>query len=342
MGQKVSLPPIAVQAGRTILRLEVNCGGSVKSSSLAVAVSFLPNGKTESLHGIICCYDDVIVSSPDHEYSLLYRPVNDDASIKAPINLPVKPASTYTCPLLRFIFIQFKDDTVESLKQSGCYFYNLNNETESVNAEDEIHLIESPPPMTPSKTLRYLKGSVKEHYGQDIWYNMTSPLTPGLPLLNSSGKLVGIHKCDGTVTVEENKQAQCTLAVPLTTVTAILTASCDQQSLWIKSNPVDMTSYGATLEENGLEVMSLSPSCERYRGCTLYISPASPKEYITAIWFMPTRMGWYWSPTDPEGDLYPNWMPVNRLEVIGGYWHGQIPAPKNVTIIRWLDQHNIN
>ena len=34
---------------------------------------------------------------------------------------------------------------------------------------------------------------------------MTNPLTPGLPLFNSSGKLVGIHKFDGTVTVEKNK-----------------------------------------------------------------------------------------------------------------------------------------
>ena len=34
---------------------------------------------------------------------------------------------------------------------------------------------------------------------------MTNPLTPGLPLLNSSGKLVEMHKFDGTVTVEKNK-----------------------------------------------------------------------------------------------------------------------------------------
>ena len=93
---------------------------------------------------------DGIVSSTDHEHSLLYRPVNDDASIRAPINLSIKPVSTYTSPLLRFIFIHFKDNTVESLKQSGCYFYNLNNETKSVNAEDEIHLIESPLPTTAS------------------------------------------------------------------------------------------------------------------------------------------------------------------------------------------------
>ena len=81
---------------------------------------FVPNGKTETLRGIICYDADGIVSSTDHEHSLLYRPVNDDASIRAPINLSIKPVSTYTSPLLRFIFIHFKNNTVESLKQSGC------------------------------------------------------------------------------------------------------------------------------------------------------------------------------------------------------------------------------
>ena len=335
-----------VQASRAVLHLKVG-GNDIESSLVnAVAVSFMSTDGIET-YGIIFCYKHDMALSSDNEYSLHYTPlVNSDSSTAVNLSA-VKPVFTFTCPLLYFSFIQLNRETVESLKQSGCFFYSLQDQISPVEAEDTVYLLQSPTP-TPtantSSTLHYVQGSVKEHYGQDIWYKAVCSFTPGIPLFNSSGELVGLHKFDGTVTAQDDKETQCTLAIPLTTVATVLTEvslNHDSQSLSLRSNPVDLTSYGMTLEENGLEVMSLNPSSERYKGCMMYISPANLREYITAIWFMPTCMGWYWSPTDPEGVLCPNWMPVNRLEVIGGFWHGQIPAPKNVTIIRWLDQHNI-
>lgn len=336
-----------VQASRAVLHLKAG-GSDIDSWVNAVAVSFMSKDGFET-SGIILCYEHDMVLSSDNEYSLHYRPplVNSDSTTAAVSLSAVKPEFTFTCPLLYFSFIQLNQETVESLKQSGCFFYSLQDQVSTVEAEDTIYLLQSPTPASTANTsgsLCYVQGSVKEHYGQDIWYNAVCSFAPGIPLFNSSGKLVGLHKSDGIVTAQDDKETQCTLAIPLTTVATVLTEvslNHDSQSLSLRSNPVDLALYGTTLEENGLEVMSLNPSSERYKGCLVYISPANLREYITAIWFMPTRMGWYWSPTDPEGELCPNWMPVNRLEVIGGFWHGQIPAPKNVTIIRWLDQHNI-
>ncbi|XP_019854664.1 PREDICTED: uncharacterized protein LOC109583670 isoform X2 [Amphimedon queenslandica] len=335
-----------VQASRAVLHLKVG-GSDIESSWVnAVAVSFMSKDGIKT-SGIILCYKHDMGLSSDTEYSLHYRPLGNSDSTTAVSLSAVKPECTFTCPLLYFSFIQLSQETVESLKQSGCFFYNLQDQVSPVEAEDTIYLLQSPTPASTANTsssLHYVQGSVKEHYGQDIWYKAVCSFAPGIPLFNSSGELVGLHKSDGTVTAQDDKETQCTLAIPLTAVATVLTQvslNCDSQSLSLRSNPVDLTSYGTQLEEIGLEVMSLNPSSERYKGCLMYISPANLREYITAIWFMPTCMGWYWSPTDPEGELCPNWMPVNRLEVIGGFWHGQIPAPKNVTIIRWLDQHNI-
>ena len=99
------------------------------------------------------------------------------------------------------------------------------------------------------------------------------------------------------------------------------------------TNPVDTSNHDAQLTEIGLKKFQvLKP---KYKQCDFYVSPAS--FLITPIWFMPTCIGWYWTPTDPNAnDVDSNWMPVTTMAVVGGFWNGIMPASKNVKIIDWL------
>ena len=100
-----------------------------------------------------------------------------------------------------------------------------------------------------------------------------------------------------------------------------------------------MSAEDAKLREIGLEKCIIPK--QKYTECNFYVSP--PQIFITPIWFMPTCLGWYWTPIDPNYDkLDSNWMPVTVLAVVGGLWRGQIPAPKNCTIIRSLKKKEDN
>ena len=77
----------------------------------------------------------------------------------------------------------------------------------------------------------------------------------------------------------------------------------------------------------------------------IFISP--PAFFVTPIWFLRTKHAWYWTPLKPEkNDINKsNWMiiyPNNSVKVIGGIYNGVEPAPKNVEIIRWLEQTKLN
>ena len=235
----------------------------------------------------------------------------------------------FTCPIIEVVFIHLDQQLVDQLKQHNRFFFDLNQDIHSASNEDTVYLFSLP---EINHEIEYASGCFKEYYGQDLVYSMNcSFVSPGLPVVSSSGQLLGIHK---------NVQIDTFIAISITTVfTAVskLVNTLDAPATRIISNPIDLAPYGSNLRENGLEPLSISGN--KYERCTFCISPASP--YITPIWFAPTYLGWYWSPTDPTGETQSNWMSVSRLEVIGGEWHGQIPAPRNVTIIRWLDQHNI-
>ena len=234
----------------------------------------------------------------------------------------------FTCPITEVVFIHLDHQLVDQLKQHNRVFYDLNQQVQSASNEDTVYLFSLP---EINHEIEYASGCFKEYYGQDLVYSINCPfVSPGLPVISSSGQLLGIHK---------NIQIDTFIAISTTTVITTFRKLIDTLGTpaTIISNPIDLTPYGSHLHENGLEPLSISGN--KYEQCMFYVSPASP--YITPIWFAPTYLGWYWSPTDPNGETQSNWMSVSRLEVIGGEWHGQIPAPRNVTIIRWLDQHNI-
>ena len=72
----------------------------------------------------------------------------------------------------------------------------------------------------------------------------------------------------------------------------------------------------------------------------IFISPRSKN--VTPLWFYRTNHARYWTPTEPKKDdnYISNWLiiyPGGSLKVIGGYWHGQEPAQRNIILIHWLE-----
>ena len=76
----------------------------------------------------------------------------------------------------------------------------------------------------------------------------------------------------------------------------------------------------------------------------VYISPAmGPKEYAIMVYaysyavvLEPMQL------IQREICILTAYLSIGWRSLKNRYWHEQIPAPKNVTIILWLDQHNIN
>ena len=90
------------------------------------------------------------------------------------------------------------------------------------------------------------------------------------------------------------------------------------------------------LKNKGLELTDIN---------NVLISP--PSFATTPIWFLRTKHAWYWTPLKPEkNDVNKsNWMiiyPKNSVKVVGGGYNGFEPAPKNIDIIRWLENTKLN
>lgn len=297
---------------------------SLKSSP-GVAVCFTDDNGT--MHHSIVTHNLSLDSSISLQYSGAEWGNLDSGLGLTTIDLEL----TFTCPLLGITLVKLQDNIVKCLKEAGCFFHDLQEKMNmAINYITTLLVLDGP-----GKEIDMYFSQFKEYYGHDVLYTVKSnrlDVPPGLPIVTLTGQLVAIHKG-----LQNDKEY---IGAPTATILKVLQQlyKCTSITQTI-SNPIDTSPYEGKLEENGLEVLPCADS-QRYKDCTMYISPASPM--ITPIWFMPMYLGWYWTPTDPNGPEWPNWMSVDRLEVIGGGWHGDIPAPKNITIIRWLNQHNID
>ena len=235
---------------------------------------------------------------------------------------------TFYCPIAEIIFIKLEEECVQQLNQNDCHFLALQDSMEKIENGSSLFLCNS----ANHEFIDIASGSFIEYYGLDLSHTVPRDFcTVGLPLMSCNGQLIGVQKpTQGPNTINS-------LAVSLHTVfTSHLSNLVPSNS--VITNPIDMSSYETKLKEQGLEHCSMPNG--KYSECNMYVSPGIP--YVTPIWYIPTCVGWYWTPTDPEKeDESINWMPVTKLAVVGGRWNGEIPAKKNVKIIRWLSLNNI-
>jgi hypothetical protein len=67
--------------------------------------------------------------------------------------------------------------------------------------------------------------------------------------------------------------------------------------------------------------------------------------FVPSLWFIRTNHSWYWTSSilwDIENETAIkdcNWSvirPDEDIRAIGGFWHGQMPASRNIVLIEWL------
>ena len=235
---------------------------------------------------------------------------------------------TFYCPIAEVIFIKLEEEYVQQLNQNDCHFLALQDSIEKIENGSSLFLCNS----ANHEFIDIASGSFIEYYGLDFCHTVPHDFcTVGLPLMSYDGQLIGVQKpTQGPIRPNS-------LAVSIYTIfTSHLSHLVPPNS--VITNPIDMSSYETKLKEQGLEQCSMPNG--KYSECNMYVSPGVP--YVTPIWYIPTCVGWYWTPTDPEKeDESSNWMPVTKLAVVGGRWNGEIPAKKNVKLIRWLSLNNI-
>ena len=263
---------------------------------------------------------------------MIFRPLSKPEEMI--IRLDTSRLFTFYCPLTEVIFIKLERETVQEILSYGCDFINVQQlEKMSNNAKvfvcDPLH----------KNHVRIRRGILKEYYGLDIRHNALCNInSAGLPLFSETGQLIGIQKaiCSPTKSIDN-------FAISISTLVASHFTQIFRSPVFFAdsliTNPFDTSDIEVQLNEKGLEKCDIHK--EKYLQCNFYVSPASP--YVTPIWFIPTYLGWYWTPNDPNDNVvHSNWMPVGVLGVVGGGdWNGEIPAKKNVTIIRWLSLNDI-
>lgn len=246
---------------------------------------------------------------------------------------------SFYCPLSEIVFIKFEQAIADNIRaNNGDFIHVPLQEVERLAGNTEVFICDS---TVQRNQVTINCGALKEYYGLDIRHDAVvgnDSSSAGLPVFTQTGQLIGIQKfpCLGG----SSSSLAVSMANLVTTHFCTIFTSPELSACALVTNPVNITDeYEAQLRQNGLEkheVLKL-----KYSKCNFFVSPR--EQYITPIWFMPTRLGWYWTPTDPNAnDKDSNWMPVDRLAVIGGFWNGQIPAKKNVVIIRWLSHQQRN
>ena len=241
--------------------------------------------------------------------------------------LELKSTFRFTCYLLDATFIQFDNELVQRLQNLNCNFLTVDSNWKAATGEPVL-VVQHPG----GSDLQVAQGVFDHLHGFDVFHRVLSDFgSSGSPVVLHDGRVVGLYKRMST--------DKCNVAVSMKYLLQAILVNAQQNTLPLKlvTNPGGLEQeYEWRVFEQGLirskKVTEQNP--------LVYISPAIPL-VATPIWFVPTSHGWYWTPTDPyKNDLDTNWMSVDRLQVIGGYWNGIEPADKNIAIIKWLRRNN--
>ena len=271
--------------------------------------------------------------SSDQRVRISFMEEEADGSMKETM-IHLANTFRFTCSLLDVTSIRFDEKLIEAMTESNHSFLPLHSSWTGKEG-DLIQLmivqnLSGGRPEIATSTFSRL-------HGFDIFHKGTSSLAvAGSPVITQDGKVVGIQKCRAL-----KSEDHCNIAVSSKAVFDALDLH-DKFSNKLVCNPRELSkSYEEKVLQQNLE---RAPDDQMVK-YLVYVSPATKiigLTTITPIWFVPTSHGWYWTPTDPFDDSSStNWMSVNNLRVIGGFWNNLEPANKNVIIINWLQKSNM-
>lgn len=225
----------------------------------------------------------------------------------------------FTCSMLDVTFIQMSDKQQENVSNLGLSFLNCTVTSSSMANGDTIMVTQHPG----GGELSLTSGTIKELWGVDFYHSASTEYgSSGSPVCNRNGAVIGIHKA-------RSPARNSNIAVGMRYVREAI----------IRDRQMRRLTYPSVLKQlSPEELLQLRQLGLVHISNHLLVSPSSL--FVTPIWFQRTCSFWYWTPTDPQNEA--NWMrisPCDNLQVIGGYWHGQIPANRNVRIIKYLAEN---
>lgn len=241
------------------------------------------------------------------------------------INLPINKTNfIFNDLLLDATFIEIKE---EELSTSINDIPFLKIDLSNLKKNDSILIFNS---IQMNSSFSLTSGRIFEPYGFNLFLNDISSDFgyEGMPLISvKSRKVCGIYKKN---MVKNNLYNVATsIEIVYLAIKRLVENSNNYNLIKIGDAKFLEQTEINKLKSHGLDMISMF----------LWVSPASP--FVTPIWFYRTCYGWFWTPTEPKEEMDEvNWMIIlhgRSKKVVGGFWNGIEPAPKNINIIDWLD-----
>lgn len=229
----------------------------------------------------------------------------------------------FTDQLLDATFVAFAADEITEADDAGCTF--LDTAATHPTIGDRVTVVQHPR----GGEMSLAVGQVATIWGFDVTHTASTDY-------GSSGSMVvGDDFCVLAVHKARHPSQVANVAVTIGAVCAAVRRARDNGVGRLACVPV------TAAERTELEQLGLQPLSRD--GSRVFISPSSC--FITALWFVRTPTFWYWTPTRPsdcnrdESLRECNWARISTadtMKVKGGYWDGQVPASRNVRLIRAL------
>lgn len=237
-------------------------------------------------------------------------------TISVPVDL-----HNFTCPLLGVTFVQVNQTRRAEIEDKGGVFMLIASSKSDLVVGATVRVagcsIDGGEQSVANTSV------VDELWGFECFLKGSADCgSIGSLVADESGTIVGMlkRKCDET---------QCNVAVQMFYVADAISKH------GARMLSKDGASGSSTLSEERIE--ELAQEGLIVVDDNLFVSPASFG--ITPIWFRRSCHSWFWTPNPVESGKYPNWMRISSdddMRVIGGFWHGEVPATKNTRIIDFL------
>lgn len=229
----------------------------------------------------------------------------------------------FTCPLLDVTFIELKEVDVLTVDHHGVKFLNVSGSSQCTRPGTEIAIMQYP---KNHSMLAFAQGTVYSLWGTCILHDVSTNYgSSGSGIVSMrSREVVAIH-CARRPDMKVNVGVRASVAI---------------QAIKKVIN-VDIAHHKPAKDLNHrelreLKMLGLHPTENKF----LFVSPSS--FFVTPLWFYRTNHAWYWTPTRPDSyneieELRrSNWLEIGVDKskiVIGGYWDGETPAPRNIVLI---------